>query len=154
MQLALDYDQLEKAEQLAVLFGLNMQQLLEAAADQKLDDGQFSHAITLYKLSRVSFEYHLGCAFIHKMFLQCRFLKSALKFARSGHPQELLRYIEILLSARDTELSQAEKMHLSNLAMMSFAEQILRQSALEGSSLYIKYLLVEYTTNLSLNSIK
>jgi len=54
MQLALDSDQLEKAEQLAVLFGLNKQHLLEAAADQKLEENQFSHAITLYKLSRVS----------------------------------------------------------------------------------------------------
>lgn len=53
MQLALDCDQLEKAEQLAVLFGLNMQHLLEAAADQKLEEKQFSHAITLYRLSRV-----------------------------------------------------------------------------------------------------
>jgi hypothetical protein len=74
--------------------------------------------------------------------VQCRFLKSALKFARSGHPCELLHYIQILLSARDMELSQSEKMHLSNLAMMSYAEQILRQSALEGSQLFMKYLFV------------
>jgi hypothetical protein len=76
--------------------------------------------------------------------VQCRFLKSALKFARSGHPCELLHYIQILLSARDMELSQSEKMHLSNLAMMSYAEQILRQSALEGSQLFLKYLYIAF----------
>ncbi|XP_065332250.1 uncharacterized protein ca isoform X2 [Cloeon dipterum] len=122
MQMALDSNQLENAERLAVLFGLNLQTLLEAAADQKLEERQFSHAITLYKLSK------------------CRFLKSALKFAKSGHPNELLSYIQILLSARDTELSQSEKLHLSNLAMMSFAEQVLRQSAQEGTPLFSKYL--------------
>ncbi|XP_059473427.1 uncharacterized protein LOC132195443 isoform X2 [Neocloeon triangulifer] len=122
MLMALDSGQLESAEKLAVLFGLNMQNLLEAAADQRLEERQFSHAITLYKLSK------------------CRYLKSALKFAKCGHPSELLSYIQILLSARDTELSLSEKLHLSNLAMMSFAEQILRQSAQEGSLLFNKYL--------------
>nr|CAD7440029.1 unnamed protein product [Timema bartmani] len=52
MELVLTYQELEKAEKIAVMFGLNLQELLELAGDLKLAAEEFPQAITLYKLSR------------------------------------------------------------------------------------------------------
>ena len=54
MDLVLIHQALEKAEKLALVFGLNLQQLLEGAGDLKLHGREFPQAIALYKLSRVS----------------------------------------------------------------------------------------------------
>jgi hypothetical protein len=53
MDLVLTYQALEKAERLALVFGLNHQQLLEFAGDLKLSAKEFPQAISLYKVSRV-----------------------------------------------------------------------------------------------------
>jgi hypothetical protein len=53
MDLVLTHQALEKAERLALVFGLNLQQLLESAGDIKLSAKEFPQAIALYKLSRV-----------------------------------------------------------------------------------------------------
>ncbi|KAF4527744.1 hypothetical protein B566_EDAN014954 [Ephemera danica] len=122
MELALEREELERAERLALLFGLNVKQLLEAAGDLKLAARQFPQAIMLYKLSR------------------CRHLKSVLKFAKSGHSAELLSFVEVLLSASDIDLSVSEKMHLSNLSVMAHMEQVLRATGGLKSTLYSKFL--------------
>lgn len=44
----------EKAERLAIMFGLSVQQLLEYSGDLLLSQERFKHAITLYRLSKVS----------------------------------------------------------------------------------------------------
>lgn len=53
MDLVLKYQAIEKAERLAVVFGLNLQQLLEFAGDLKLSAKEFPQAISLYKVSKV-----------------------------------------------------------------------------------------------------
>jgi hypothetical protein len=53
MDLVLTYQEIEKAEKLALVFGLNLQQLLEAAGDIKLSAKEFPQAIALYKVSKV-----------------------------------------------------------------------------------------------------
>jgi hypothetical protein len=53
MDLALTYQAIEKAEKLALVFGLNLQQLLEVAGDLKLSAKEFPQAIALYKVSKV-----------------------------------------------------------------------------------------------------
>ena len=49
----LDPNNVEKAEQICQMFGLDLQQLVEAAADRQLELGQLESAISLYKLARV-----------------------------------------------------------------------------------------------------
>lgn len=44
---------LEKAERLAIMFGLSVQQLLEYSGDLLLSQERFKHAIALYRLSKV-----------------------------------------------------------------------------------------------------
>ncbi|PSN32070.1 hypothetical protein C0J52_16221 [Blattella germanica] len=111
MDLVLGHQALEKAEKLALVFGLNLQQLLEGAGDLKLNGREFPQAISLYKLSR------------------CRHLKSVLKFAAGGHAAELLGYITLLFSTSGVDLTTSERIHLSNLAVMSYTEQVLRAAA-------------------------
>jgi len=53
MDLVLTYQAIEKAEKLALVFGLNLQQLLEVAGDLKLSAKEFPQAIALYKVSKV-----------------------------------------------------------------------------------------------------
>ncbi|XP_066992544.2 uncharacterized protein ca [Anabrus simplex] len=108
LELVLKHQELEKAERLALIFGLNLQELLEHAGDHKLAAREFPQAIALYKLSR------------------CRHLKSVLKFAAAGHSAELLSYIKVLFSTSGLDLTASEKIHLSNLAVMSYTEQVLR----------------------------
>lgn len=100
----------EKAERLAIMFGLSVQQLLEYSGDLLLSQERFKHAITLYRLSK------------------CRILKSVLKFAVSGHCYELLGYITVCLTAANAEMSMSTKNHLSNLAIMCYTELLLRSS--------------------------
>ncbi|GLV44383.1 claret [Carabus blaptoides fortunei] len=104
---------LDKADRLATMFGLSVQQLLEYSGDLLLSQEKFKHAIALYRLSK------------------CRILKSVLKFAVSGHCHELLSYITVCLTAANTEMSVSTKKHLSNLAIMSYTELLLRSSVNE-----------------------
>lgn len=53
MDLVLTYQAIAKAEKLAAVFGLNLQQLLEVAGDLKLSAKEFPQAIALYRLSKV-----------------------------------------------------------------------------------------------------
>lgn len=51
-----------------------------------------------------------------------------LKFAAAGHAAELLSYIDVLFSTPGLDLTISERIHLSNLAVMSYTEQVLRQT--------------------------
>ena len=53
MDLVLTYQAIEKAEKLALVFGLNLQHLLEVAGDLKLSAKEFPQAIALYRVSKV-----------------------------------------------------------------------------------------------------
>ncbi|XP_049853132.1 uncharacterized protein LOC126334689 isoform X3 [Schistocerca gregaria] len=124
MELILEHSEIERAERLALIFGLNLQQLLEMAGDLKLSAKDFPQAIALYKLSR------------------CRHLKSVLKFAVAGHSAELLGYINLLLETTGLDLTTPERIHLANLAVMAHSEQVLRATAGKPSLLrkYLKFL--------------
>lgn len=116
LDLALKKGELEEAERVAQVFGLNLQHLLEIAGDLELASKSFTQAISFYKLSR------------------CRPLKSVLKFAAGGHSVELLGFIETVFGASNaggggTDLSPSERIHLSNLAVMAHVERVLRASA-------------------------
>jgi hypothetical protein len=52
-----------------------------------------------------------------------------LKFAAAGHASELLSYITLLFSTAGLDLTTSERIHLSNLAVMSHTEQVLRATA-------------------------
>lgn len=54
MELVLKRNELQKAGKLAMIFGLNGQQLLEYAGDIFLSNKEFSRAVASYKMSRVS----------------------------------------------------------------------------------------------------
>ncbi|XP_012265195.2 uncharacterized protein LOC105691366 isoform X1 [Athalia rosae] len=122
MDLVLKYKELEKAERLALVFGLNLQHLLENAGDILLSNKEFPQAIVLYKLSR------------------CRLLKSVLKFASAGHTSELLSYVTACLTPPSvTELSIATRIHLSNLSVMAFTELTLRASTQQFNQVHKQF---------------
>ena len=54
MELVLKNNDLEKATKLAIVFGINAQQLLEQAGDILLTNKEFPRAVACYKLSKVS----------------------------------------------------------------------------------------------------
>lgn len=54
MELVLKHNDLERAAKLAIVFGINAQQLLEQAGDILLTNQEFSRAVACYKLSKVS----------------------------------------------------------------------------------------------------
>ncbi len=63
------------------------------------------------------------------MFLAgCKHLKAVLKFAASGHVQELLSYLSVLFKTPNLEVSNADRIHLSNLALMAYFQQSLAAS--------------------------
>jgi len=53
MDLVLTYQELKKAKRIALVFGLNIHQLLEDAGDLKLSAKEFIQAVSLYEHSRV-----------------------------------------------------------------------------------------------------
>ncbi|KAL1464308.1 hypothetical protein WDU94_003966 [Cyamophila willieti] len=101
---------LEKSEILAKIFGLDLQMILETVAEKQLEFGNLENAVTLYKLSK------------------CQPLKSVLKLAEAGFTDRLLTYITSLLhqNSQVSNLSLTEKVHLSNLCVMSYTEQLQR----------------------------
>lgn len=54
MELILKKNELQKAGRLAMIFGLNGQQLLEYAGDIFLSNKEFPRAVASYKMSRVN----------------------------------------------------------------------------------------------------
>ena len=55
----------------------------------------------------------------------CKHLKAVLKFAASGHVQELLSYLTIIFKTANLELSNPDRIHLSNLTLMAYFQQAL-----------------------------
>lgn len=101
------------ADRVAHCFDLDSKGLLELAADIRLTKRDFGGAIALYHLSG------------------CKHLKAVLKFAASGHVQELLSYLSVLFKTPNLEVSSADRIHLSNLALMAYFQQALGS---EGSN--------------------
>ena len=110
MELAMRGAELRKAEQLSISFGLDMKQLLEMAADIRLCERDFTNAISLYRLAG------------------CKHLKVVLKFAESGHIQELLSYLTVLFKTPNLDLTPEHRIHMTNLALMAFFQQILTKN--------------------------
>ena len=109
------------SEKLAATFDLDAKSLLELAADIKLCEGDFAGAIALYRLSG------------------CKHLKAVLKFAASGHVQELLRYLTVLEKTPNLDVSNSDRIHLSNLTLMAYFQQgIFLELILLGSNLRLK----------------
>ena len=79
-------------------------------ADIKLTKEDFPGAINLYRQSG------------------CKHLKAVLKFAASGHVNELLSYLNVTLLYFKTvnlEVTSSDRIHLSNLALMAYFQQTL-----------------------------
>ena len=93
------------SEKLAATFDLDAKALLELAADIKLSEGDFAGAIALYRLSG------------------CKHLKAVLKFAASGHVHELLSYLSVLFKTPNLDVSNSDRIHLSNLTLMAYFQQ-------------------------------
>ncbi|XP_019873194.2 uncharacterized protein LOC109601394 [Aethina tumida] len=99
---------LEKAEKISIIFGLNLQQLLECCGDLFVSRGSFHSGIILYKQAKV----HL--------------LKRVLKLAVSADCRTLLKFVHLCLSASKVDMSMPTKIHIGNLAVMAYTELILR----------------------------
>ncbi|XP_072761626.1 uncharacterized protein Ca isoform X2 [Anoplolepis gracilipes] len=123
MELVLKKNELQKAGRLAMIFGLNGQQLLEYAGDIFLSNKEFSRAVAAYKMSR------------------CKLLKSVLKFASIGHTSELLSCLtHCLLTPVITEMPTATRIHLSNLCILAFIEMTLRVWSEQSKAIYKEFL--------------
>ncbi|XP_028138515.1 uncharacterized protein LOC114332924 [Diabrotica virgifera virgifera] len=108
VQYVTEENDLERAEQLSRIFGLNIQQLLECCGDLLISRGSFHSGIILYKQAKV----HL--------------LKRVLKLAISADCKTLLKFVHLCLSASKVDMSVATKIHIGNLAVMAYTELILR----------------------------
>ncbi|XP_076756092.1 RCC1 and BTB domain containing protein claret isoform X2 [Xylocopa sonorina] len=123
MELVLKNNELEKAAKLAIVFGINAQQLLEQAGDILLMNKEFSRAVACYKLSK------------------CRIMKSMLKFASVGYTADLLRCLtHCLASPAISELPITPRIHLSNLCVLAFIERTLRVSSQKSKAIYKEFL--------------
>ncbi|CAH1985984.1 unnamed protein product [Acanthoscelides obtectus] len=103
-----DENDLERAEKISLIFGLNIQQLLEGCGDLLISRGSYHSGIILYKQAKV----HL--------------LKRVLKLAVSADCKTLLKFVHLCLSASKVDMSIATKIHIGNLAVMAYTELILR----------------------------
>lgn len=99
---------LDKAENIATIFGLNLQQLLENCGDLLLSRGSFHSGIILYKHAKL----HL--------------LKRVLKLAISADCRTLLKFVHLCLSSSKVDMSVVTKIHIGNVAVMAYTELILR----------------------------
>ncbi|XP_071855799.1 RCC1 and BTB domain containing protein claret [Bombus fervidus] len=123
MELVLKNNELEKAAKLAVVLGINAQQLLEQAGDILLTNKEFPRAVACYKLSK------------------CRIMKSMLKFASVGYTADLLRCLtHCLTSPVISEMPVAPRIHLSNLCVLAFIERTLRASSQKSKAIYKEFL--------------
>ena len=98
---------IRSAEKVAATFDLDARSLLELAADIRLSECDFAGAIALYRLSG------------------CKHLKAVLKFAASGHTHQLLSYLSVLFKTPNLDVSPSDRIHLSNLTLMAYFQQIL-----------------------------
>lgn len=110
MDLAIRGGEDRKAEFLARTFGLDDKELYELVADLRLTEGDFSQAFALYQQA------------------ECKYLKLVLKFSASGH-LKMLGLLYMLQSMPN--LTPAEWIHLSNLALMSCFQQVLTKNTFE-----------------------
>ncbi|KAK2577382.1 hypothetical protein KPH14_003497 [Odynerus spinipes] len=123
MELVLKKNELDKASKLAMIFGMNSQQLFEYVGDILLSNKEFSRAVASYKLSK------------------CGLLKRILKFASAGHTSELSSCLtHCLTSPAINELSAATRIHLSNLCILAFIEMTLRAAPNQSKTIYKDFL--------------
>ncbi|KAK6640099.1 hypothetical protein RUM43_008376 [Polyplax serrata] len=108
LDLILEAHELEMAERICTIFGLNLQKLLELAGDIKLTAAEFPTAFALYKLSK------------------CGLLKSIVKLACGSHCSQVLNFSLMIMTNSVSEMSLTEKIHLSNLITMAYTQQILK----------------------------
>ncbi|XP_076231996.1 RCC1 and BTB domain containing protein claret [Calliopsis andreniformis] len=131
MELVLKDNEPEKAAKLAVIFGINVQQLLEQAGDILLSNKKFSRAVACYKLSN------------------CRLLKSVLKCASAGYTPDLLScLIHCLGSPAISKLPVTTRIHLSNLCVLAFIEMTLRVPSEKSRAIYKEFLYFLSTNSL------
>lgn len=150
MELVLKDNEPEKAAKLAVVFGINAQQLLEQAGDILLSNKQFSRAVACYKLSKVSIyninrkssrSHVLYIYVIIYFLLQCRLLKSVLKCASAGYTPDLLSCLtHCLASPAISKLPITTRIHLSNLCVLAFIEMTLRVPSQKSRAIYKEFL--------------
>ncbi|XP_053987652.1 uncharacterized protein LOC128881032 [Hylaeus volcanicus] len=123
MELVLKDNEPEKAIKLALVFGINAQQLLEQASDILLSNKQFSRAVACYKLSK------------------CKVLKSVLKYASVGYTANVLRCLtQFLASPAISKLPVTTRIHLSNLCVLAFIEMTLRVPPQKSRITYKEFL--------------
>uniref|UniRef100_A0A1Y1KHK1 RCC1-like domain-containing protein n=1 Tax=Photinus pyralis TaxID=7054 RepID=A0A1Y1KHK1_PHOPY len=103
---------IDRAEKLAIIFGLNLQELLENCGDLLISEGAYHRGLILYKQAKV----HL--------------LKRVLKLAVSGDSRALLKFVQLCLTASKVDMSTATKIHMGNLAVMAYTELILRHNGI------------------------
>ena len=99
--------QMKESETISKSFGLEKNYLLELAGDMRLFESDFSSAVNLYRQAGA------------------KHLKTALKLASNGNVPELLSFLQAVFNTQNLEVSQTEKIHLSNLALMCYFQQNL-----------------------------
>lgn len=112
ISLVVDESNLERAEKLAVVFGLNLQKLFESCGDLSVANGYYHQGLILYKQAKI----HI--------------LKRVLKLAVTADCKSLLKFIHLCLSASRVDMSIGTKIHLGNLAVMAYTELVLRYSGI------------------------
>ncbi|XP_050430653.1 uncharacterized protein LOC126839387 isoform X2 [Adelges cooleyi] len=118
MKGALDY-----ANNLSDTFDVDIKPILEKAADEQLSSRKFEEATLLYKLSKGSP------------------LKRVLRLASSGNTDKVVLFVSTLLEqAHPRDLTALERLHISNLAIMSYTEQLLRSNDRDKPRIESKFL--------------
>lgn len=134
---------LDHANNLSEAFDVDVRPILERAADQQLSARKFEEATLLYRLSKVYQEYYISVKIliIDLLILQTNPLKRVLRLASSGNTDKVVLFVSTLLEqAHPRDLTALERLHISNLAVMSYTEQLLRATNREKSRLESKFL--------------
>ncbi|VVC41224.1 Hypothetical protein CINCED_3A001036 [Cinara cedri] len=114
---------LDHANNLSEAFDVDIRPILERAADQQLSARKFEDATLLYRLSKTNP------------------LKRVLRLASSGNTDKVVLFVSTLLEqAHPRDLTALERLHISNLAVMSYTEQLLRATSREKLRLESKFL--------------
>ncbi|XP_025416590.1 uncharacterized protein LOC112687852 isoform X2 [Sipha flava] len=114
---------LDHANNLSEIFDIDIRPILERAADQQLSARKFEDATLLYRLSKTNP------------------LKRVLRLASSGNTDKVVLFVSTLLEqAHPRDLTPLERLHISNLAVMSYTEQLLRATSRDKSRLESKFL--------------
>ncbi|XP_031777146.1 uncharacterized protein LOC100677930 isoform X2 [Nasonia vitripennis] len=123
MDLILKRRSVEDATKLGLIFGLNVQELIENAGDMTLYKRQFGRAMELYSLAGI------------------RLSKSILKFATIGYTSELLSLLaSYSTTSAVNELSEPNRIHFSNLSVLAFTELSLRATSAQNKVVYKDFL--------------